>query len=178
MTSDALTQRVAAAARRVSRLEDLAAIADLHRDYVRRLAERDWDGMIENFMPDAVVSLRNHGIRRGRAEIADLFSAMHSAGSPPDAYLLTSPHIEVSGDDASGWWTWQRHFSELPVMGGGLRIAGPWWEGRYRTRYRKEAGRWRFAEMWFRLIAPHRDPDADDVIGPGWTTLEEDGGQV
>ncbi|MFT4210865.1 MAG: nuclear transport factor 2 family protein [Microbacterium sp.] len=172
MTSDDLAQRVAAAARRVSRLEDVAAIADLHRDYVRRLADRDWDGMIDDFLPDAVVSLRGHGVRRGHVEIGDLFAAMHSAGSPPDAYLLSSPEIEVSGDEGWGWWTWQRHFTELPVMGGGMRITGPWWEGRYRTRYRRSAGRWRFAEMWFRLVAPRRDPDADDVLGIGRTEEE------
>lgn len=164
MSRETFADRVVALHTRTTRLEDIAAIHDLHRTYVRRLADRDWEPMLDDFLPDAIVSLRGHGARRGRAELAELFGAMHAAGSPPDAYTLTSPEVVVDGSLAQGWWTWQRHFTELPVMGGSIRITGPWWEGRYNARYSKVDGRWMFAEMYFRLVAPVRDADANSVL--------------
>jgi ketosteroid isomerase-like protein len=142
------------AAGRVRRLEDLAELRSLTRRYVRRLAARDWSGMLDDFADDAVVSIRDHGERRGRTEVAELFERMHAAGSPPDGYLLTSPELEVSGDTATGVWTWHRLFSELPVLGGALRVAGPWWEGRYRIGYRRVGERWLFSDLRFALVAP------------------------
>jgi ketosteroid isomerase-like protein len=143
------------AARRLQRLDDLTELRSLTQRYVRRLAAREWSGMLDDFTDDAVVSIREHGERRGRTELAELFDQMHAAGSPPDGYLLTSPELELdpSGDTATGAWTWHRLFSELPVMGGALRIAGPWWEGRYRIGYRRVEGRWLFSELRFTLAA-------------------------
>jgi ketosteroid isomerase-like protein len=146
-------QRRSEAARRLHRLDDLAELRDLTQRYVRRLAARDWSGMLDDFTTDAVVSIRDHGERHGRAEIAELFDQMHAAGSPPDGYLLTSPELELSGDTATGAWTWHRLFSELPVMAGALRVTGPWWEGRYRVGYRRVDARWRICELRFRLAA-------------------------
>jgi hypothetical protein len=48
-------------------------------------------------------------------------------------------------------------------MGAVLRVFGPWWEGRYRCIYRREEGRWKFAAMHFRLVAPDRDIEADEA---------------
>jgi ketosteroid isomerase-like protein len=145
-------ERHSAAADRLRRLDDLAELRSLTRRYVRRLAAREWSGMLDDFTDDAIVSIRDHGERRGRAELAELFEQMHAAGSPPDGYLLTSPELELTGDDtATGIWTWNRFFSELPVLGGALRATGPWWEGRYRIGYRRVENRWRFADLRFRL---------------------------
>jgi ketosteroid isomerase-like protein len=148
------TRRRSDAVRRLRGLEDLAELRSLTQRYVRRLAAREWSGMLDDFTDDAVVSIRDHGERHGHTELAELFGQMHAAGSPPDGYLLTSPELEVSGDAATGAWTWHRLFSELPVIGGALRIAGPWWEGRYRIGYRRVQGRWLFSELRFTLAAP------------------------
>jgi ketosteroid isomerase-like protein len=147
------TQRRADAVRRLRRLDDLAELRTLTRRYVGRLAARDWSGMLDDFTTDAVISIRDHGERRGRDQIAELFEQMHAAGSPPDGYLLTSPELDVSGHRATGAWTWHRLFSELPVMAGALRVTGPWWEGRYRVGYRRVDAGWRFSELTFRLAA-------------------------
>jgi ketosteroid isomerase-like protein len=147
-------ERRSDAVRRLRRLDDLAEIRTLTLRYVRSLADRNWSGMLDDFTADAVVSIREHGERRGHTELAELFEQMHAAGSPPDGYLLTSPELELTGDDtATGRWTWHRLFSELPVMGGAVRIAGPWWEGRYSIGYRRVDGRWRFSELRFRLAS-------------------------
>jgi hypothetical protein len=161
MTETELEQMVATLSVRVGRLEDVEAIKKLHRTYVRQLADREWAGMLDNFTADAVVDLRHHGVRQGRAELAELFEAMHAAGNPPDGYVLSSPVIEVAGDQATGRWTWHRHLCEFPVMGAMLRVFGPWWEGRYRCSYRRVDGRWKFSAMTFRLVAPDKDIEAD-----------------
>lgn len=157
MTETELERMVAALSDRVRRLEDVEAVKKLHRTYVRRLADRDWAGMLDDFTEDAVVDLRHHGVRRGRAELAELFETMRADGDPPDGYVLSSPVIEVDGDEATGRWTWHRHRCEFPVTGGTIRVFGPWWEGRYRCDYRRVDGRWKFSTMRFRLVAPDRD---------------------
>lgn len=163
MTDDELTELVNSLRQRVLRLEDFEHIKQLHRTYIRQLADRDWDDMVANFTADAVMDLRSHGPRRGREEIAELFERMHSAGNPHDGYVLSSPVIEVDGDTATGVWTWHRHLCEFPVMGAVVRVFGPWWEGRYQCTYRREGGRWKFANMHFRLVAPDADLEPDEA---------------
>jgi ketosteroid isomerase-like protein len=163
MTETELEQLVAALSDRVSRLEDVEAIKKLHRTYVRRLADREWAAMLDDFTEDAVVDLRHHGARTGRAELAELFGELEAAGNPHDGYVLSSPVVEVDGDEATGHWTWHRHLCEFPVMGGTLRVFGPWWEGRYRCSYRRAGGRWKFSAMTFRLVAPDREIEAGRV---------------
>jgi ketosteroid isomerase-like protein len=165
MTDDELETQVAALRARVQTLEDIESIKKMHRTYVRLLADRRWDDMLELFTGDAVVDIRDHGARHGRAEIAELFGAMKAAGSPNDGYVLSSPVIDVDGDVATGAWTWHRHLCEFPVMGATLRVFGPWWEGRYRCTYRRDLGEWKFATMHFRLAAPDRDPELDEARG-------------
>ncbi len=160
MNETEYAERRSDAVRRLQRLDDLVELRALTQRYVRRLAARDWAGMLDDFTDDAVVSIRDHGDRRGRAELAQLFEQMHAAGSPPDGYLLSSPELEVTGDDAVGTWTWHRLFSEMPVMGGAERATGPWWEGRYRVGYRRTDGRWRFADLRFRLATASQEAAA------------------
>jgi ketosteroid isomerase-like protein len=159
-------ERFASVAARIRRLADIDEIKALQRTYIRSLADREFETMLDDFTDDAIVDIRGHGAKHGRGEIGELFDRMHSMGTPPDGYQVTSPVIEVEGDQASGVWTWHRHFTELPVMGGGMRIGGPWWEGRYRCVYRRVDGRWKFAELYFRLAAPERDADAVAILAP------------
>ena len=163
MTDDELEAQLAALQHRVQTLEDVESIKKLHRTYVRLLADRRWDDMLEMFVADAVVDLRDHGARHGRAEIAELFGSMRAAGNPHDGYVLSSPVIEADGDLATGVWTWHRHLCDFPGMGGTLPAFGSWWEGRYRCTYRRVNGQWKIATMHFRLAAPDRDPQLDEV---------------
>ena len=163
MTDAELGQMVTELADRLGRLEDVEAIKKLHRTYIRRLADREWADMLDDFTEDAVVDLRHHGVRHGHTELAELFDAMRAAGDPRDGYVLSSPVIEVDGDEATGRWTWHRHLCEFPVMGGMLRVFGPWWEGRYLCSYRRVGGRWKFSAMTFRLVAPDKDIEADEA---------------
>jgi ketosteroid isomerase-like protein len=163
MTDDELEAQLVALRARVQTLEDIESIKRLHRIYVRQLTDRRWEDMLAMFTADAVVDLRHHGARRGHAEIAELFGAMRTEDSPRDGYVLSSPVIDVYGDIATGSWTCHCHLCEFPGMGTRIRVFGPWWEGRFRCTYRREEGRWRFATMHLRLVAPDRDSDADEA---------------
>ena len=155
----ALLERLAAVERRAAALQDIEEIKQLHYTYIRQLADRDWSDMLQHFTDDAVVDLRHHGPKRGRAELEALFAAMHATGAPHDGYILSSPVIDVSGDRAHGVWTWHRHLCEFSAGGTTIRMYGPWWEGRYVTEYARVEGRWKFSSMRFRLVAP--DPDLE-----------------
>jgi ketosteroid isomerase-like protein len=163
MKDDELEAQLVTLRARVQTLEDIESIKKLHRTYVRQLADRQWDDVLDMFTADAVVDLRHRGARRGHAQIAELFGAMHAADNPHEGYVLSSPVIDVDGDLATGAWTWHCHLCDFPVMGAVLRVFGPWWEGRYRCIYRREEGRWKFAAMHFRLVAPDRDIEADEA---------------
>lgn len=162
MTETELAQLVATLSDRVGRLEDVEAIKKLHRSHLRWLADREWTDLLDSFTEDAVVDLREHGIRRGRAELAELFDAMREAGHPHDGYVLSSPIIEVDGEEATGSWTLHRHRCEFPAMGTTVRVYGPWWEGRCDCSYRWVDGRWKFSAMAFRLVAPDSDVEAGE----------------
>jgi ketosteroid isomerase-like protein len=176
MTDDELEQLVTSLSEQVQRLEDAEQIKKLQRTYVRQLADRRWEAMLDAFTEDAVVDLRHHGPRFGREEVAQLFATMHAHGEPHDGYVLSSPVIKVDGDIATGVWTWHRHLCEFPVMGATMRVYGPWWEGRYRCTYRREAGRWRISRMHFRVLLPDPDLGPDEMKERAETGEEVIGG--
>jgi ketosteroid isomerase-like protein len=153
MTDDELEQLVSSLTEQVRRLEDAEQIKTLQRNYVRHLADGQWEAMLDAFTADAVVDLRQYGARHGRDERAQLFAAMRADSDPHDGYVLSSPVIEVTGDNATGLWTCHRH----------PRIHGAWSEGRYVCAYRKEAGRWRISHLHFRVVLPDRDLEPEEL---------------
>jgi uncharacterized protein (TIGR02246 family) len=98
-----------------------------------------------------VIDMRRHGPKAGRDAIAQHFAGMAAQPLKGTAYVLSSPVIEVDGDTASGVWTWHRFGAQ-----------GDWQEGRYRCRYRRDDGVWRFEHMHFRVVLPQPD-DARDA---------------
>jgi hypothetical protein len=158
MTDDEVEAELVTLRARVQVLEDAELIKRLHRTYVRHLADPQWDDLLSMFTADAVADFGGYAVRSGHAEIAELFGAMRSAGSPHDGYVLSSPVVDVFGDLATGTWTLHRHVCEFPAMNGVVRVFGPWWEGRYGCTYRRDEGQWRFAAMQFRIVAPDPEP--------------------
>lgn len=154
MTADAL---VAALERRIDALESAQAIEALHADYVRAVADRDVQRVMQAFADDAEADLRGHGLTRGKAEIERLLARVGGPEAPRAGYVLSSPDIVVEGDRARGTWTWHRLFCEFPTATGMLRVWGPWYEGRYRCEYLREDGRWKFARVHFRVVLPDAD---------------------
>jgi hypothetical protein len=147
MTSDAsLVERIEALERRLHRLDAIDSIKNLHRTYIRKLADRDWDGMADFFTDDAVTDIRWHGRTESKQELID--------------NVIT---VADDGETAYGEWTWHRHVCDFRTLGGYMRVWGPWLEGRYKCEYRLVEGQWLFSDMWFRVVLPDRDPEPDEM---------------
>jgi ketosteroid isomerase-like protein len=167
MTSDAsLLERLDALERRLQRLDSIDSIKNLHRTYIRKLADRDWDGMADFFTDDAVTDIRWHGRTTSKQELIDnVFAELHALVKSHDGYILSSPVITVAddGETAYGEWTWHRHVCDFRTTGGFMRVWGPWLEGRYKCEYRLVEGQWLFSDMWFRVVLPDRDPEPGEM---------------
>jgi ketosteroid isomerase-like protein len=180
--TDALLSRIEELEQRLSRTEDIEAIKQMHHRYIRKLADRDWEGLADFYAEDAVTDIRWHGRTEGKAELLTVFEELEKIIGSADGYILSSPVIEMEpgADTAYGEWTWHRHICEFRLSGGFMRVWGPWLEGRYKCTYERVDGRWVFKNLWFRVVLPDLDPEADEmearlaagktVIGGGITT--------
>jgi ketosteroid isomerase-like protein len=157
-----LEQMVAALSDRLDELESVRAIEDLHRSFTRAVADRGFAQLADHFCLDGVIDMRRHGPISGRTAIAEHFAGMDAVPLTGAGYVLSSPVIEVDGDTASGTWTWHRLNAEAIVGTKQVRVWGVWEEGRYRCRYRRTDGAWRFAYMHFRVVAPDPDDPQED----------------
>ena len=85
---------------------------------------------------------------KGKAKIFELLSStikMHGDGTPRTKHVTTNVRIEL--DEAAGTATAQSYFTVLQaVEGHGLQTIVA---GRYRDRFERHDGRWRFAERRF-----------------------------
>jgi uncharacterized protein (TIGR02246 family) len=152
---------------RVADLEARAAIEDLHRSLVRAVADRRFTILADWFTDDAVIDMRSHGPKAGRSTIAEHFAHMDAVPLDGAGYILSSPVVTVTGDEAEGEWTWHRLHSTAIVAGRPVRVSGPWEEGRYSCTYRRVDGRWRFHRMRFRVVRPDLDPEHDAAPAAG-----------
>jgi len=150
----------------VQRLEDIESIKELHRRYIRKLADRDWEGMADFYTEDAVTDIRWHGRTEGKQQLVeDVLDELHKIVKSADGYVLSSPVIEIEAgsDRAYGEWTWHRHVCDFRTTGGYMRVWGPWLEGRYKCVYERVGGAWKFKDLWFRVVLPDPDPSAEEV---------------
>jgi ketosteroid isomerase-like protein len=148
--------------RRVAILEARDDIERMHHVYVRAVADREFDSLGDWFTDDAVIDMRFHGAKQGRAAISEHFSHMVETPLDGASYFVTSPVIVVEPDaqTATGTWTWHRLYSTAQVVGRTIPVWGVWEEGRYDCSYRRgEDGTWRFASMTFRIVRPVHDDD-------------------
>jgi ketosteroid isomerase-like protein len=145
-----------------ARLRDLEALADienLHRTFTRAVADRQFGTLSSYFTSDGVIDMRRHGEKRGRDAIKGHFDGMGAVPLTGAGYLLSSPVVQVSGEVASGVWSWHRFLANGTVAGRPVRVWGVWEEGRYRCSYRRTEDGWRFSEMQFRVVRPDHDDD-------------------
>lgn len=165
MEANALDERLQQLAARLDRLESAEAIKRLHARYLRALADRQWDAMLDFFTEDATTDITWHGVTRGREALKREFDQLSRLVLSHDGYILSSPEIEVDGDGdaATGRWTWHRLVCEFPTPTGMMRAWGPWMEGRYRCRYVRVGGEWKIHDLWFRSVLPDPDPPAEEV---------------
>jgi uncharacterized protein (TIGR02246 family) len=154
-----LEAQLVALAVRVRDLEAVNEIEDLHRTFVRAVADREFDGLDDYFTEDATIDMRSHGPKSGREHIHEHFS--HMAAVPLDGagYVLSSPVVQVTGNSATAVWTWHRFHSQAVVAGQPTRVFGVWQEGRYHCEYRRTDAGWLFSRMHFRVVRPDLDAE-------------------
>jgi hypothetical protein len=153
--------RLAAIEARLTAIEDAEAIKKLQALYIRHLSDRKWHEMHALFTDDAVTEISFHARTEGKKQLEDVFADLASHVKNHDGYLLTSPIVDVHGDEATGLWTWTRLYCDHQnPLGMTLRVWGPWMEGRYNATYAKVGGRWLIKYLGFRSTAP--DPDMDE----------------
>jgi ketosteroid isomerase-like protein len=141
--------------KRVGVLEDIEAIKKMHREYVYALASQQWDDMLDCFADDGVADIWNHGPRKGKKEIENLFKSFEGKILPTHGHLVTQPVINVDGEKAEGHWILY------------LFLPGPeveWFQGRYDCNYVKIDGKWKFSYLkytrpWPALEAITRSSD-------------------
>lgn len=156
-----LEAEVVRLASRLRDLESVKDIEDLHRTFVRAVADRRFTGLEEFFTDDATIDMRSHGPKTGRAAIHEHFSHMGAVPLDGAGYLLSSPVVTVAGDSATAVWTWHRFHSQAIVAGQPTRVFGVWQEGRYHCEYRRTDSKWLFSRMHFRVIRPDLDPEKE-----------------
>ena len=144
---------------RIDALESRESIEALHARFVRAVADREFDDLASYFSADATIDMRTHGPKQGSAAIAEHFEHMVTVPLLGAGYILSSPEVTVSGDDADGRWTWHRLYSTADIAGRPVQVWGVWEEGRYDCRYVRVDGEWKFAYMRFRIVRPDPDPE-------------------
>ncbi|MCU1503226.1 MAG: nuclear transport factor 2 family protein, partial [Ilumatobacteraceae bacterium] len=139
---------LAAITARLQILEDREAIRDTWLDYCTRLDVGDLDRLGDVFAEDAVLEMDGLGrtvdgtYRGRRAIIDDFYARTASPDGPPGStramtgHLSTNMRIELDGDEA----TTLAYFFE--IVDDSLVLIGT-----YQHRMRREADRWRFAQL-------------------------------
>jgi ketosteroid isomerase-like protein len=130
------------------------SIENLIFSYAACVDDGDLDG-VAALLADATIGIDGVAAGlRGREKILELLRStirMHDDGTPRTKHVTTNVVVEV--DDEAGTAAARSYFSVLQAVDGlGLQTIVA---GRYRDRFERHDGRWRFAERRF----------ATDLIG-------------
>jgi ketosteroid isomerase-like protein len=129
--------------RRVQVLEDLEEIKKLHQKYINLMDNLRYEQVLELFTEDAIVEIRNYGIRRGRKEISEVYIgilAKNRGDKRYDGHMAVEPDIRINGNTARGSWLIYMLFSKPSIQ---------WVQGMNECEYRKERGEWRISRLKF-----------------------------
>lgn len=134
---------------RVQELEDRDEIKELTARYCWHVAHGEGEAVANLFTDDGVLDVTDSGRSPVRGREALLKFYRTSASEPEVAIPFIQNHIiEVSGDEAHGTCGIEARFSR---NGESVTAAGY-----YEDKYRRERGRWRFAErkIFFHHVVP------------------------
>jgi len=122
-----------------------AAITNLVLTYAERIDLGDFDGVADLFA-DAEITAEGGAVWRGREEVLGMYvegtRRYPDTGTPKTKHVTTNLLIEV--DDEAGTATCRAYYTVLQAVPGSIALA-PIIAGRYRDRFERVEGRWRFA---------------------------------
>ncbi|MFC1533731.1 nuclear transport factor 2 family protein [Thermodesulfobacteriota bacterium] len=163
MTLEELEKRVEALEgleKRVKAIEEMEEIKKLHRDYVYRLSNHQWEEMIDCFAEDATAEMPKHEEKKGKKAIADSFrnDILQEEAFQKGGHMLIQPVITVDGESAKGYWTMYRFSYDFQSPAGEhVQLFGPELQGKYDCEYVKEDGKWKFGKMKFTRPWPEKN---------------------
>jgi 3-phenylpropionate/cinnamic acid dioxygenase small subunit len=125
--------------------EARAEISDLVYAYAERIDAGDFEGVAELLAHADVTAEGAERHWRGRDEVRSLYESgtrRHAGGTPLTRHVTTNLVVEV--DEAAGTATARSYYTVLQAVPGELALQ-PIVAGRYRDRFARVDGRWRFA---------------------------------
>ncbi|MCR4392882.1 MAG: nuclear transport factor 2 family protein [Dehalococcoidales bacterium] len=127
---------------RLRALEDIEQIKKLHQTYINLMDNLQYEKVLDLFTDDAIVEIRNSGLKRGKKEIAEVYQALAKSRGKAryDGHLAVHPDINIKGDDATGTWLIYILFSRPSIQ---------WVQGKNECEYRKENGVWKIKRLKF-----------------------------
>lgn len=129
--------------KRLQALEDAEAIKKLHQHYMNLMDNLHYEEVIDLFTEDASVEVRNHGIKKGRKELREIYIdvlAKKRGSERFDGHMAVQPDITVNGNTAKGTWLIYMLFSEPEIQ---------WVQGRNDCEYKKINGEWKISRLKF-----------------------------
>lgn len=129
--------------KRLQALEDAEKIKRLHQHYINLMDNLRYEEVLELFTEDATTEVRHFGVKRGRAEIAEIYLEILAKGRGNvrhDGHMAIHPEITVDGDTAHGTWLVYILFSKPEIA---------WVQGKNECEYRKVDGRWKISRLKF-----------------------------
>jgi len=127
---------------RLRALEDIEQIKKLHQTYINLMDNLQYEKVLNLFTDDAIVEIRNSGLKRGKKEIAEVYQALAKSRGVTryDGHFAVHPDINIKGDDATGTWLIYILFSRPSIQ---------WVQGKNECEYRKENGVWKIKRLKF-----------------------------
>jgi ketosteroid isomerase-like protein len=129
--------------KRLQALEDMEKIKKLHQHYINLMDNLRYEEVLDLFTEDATSEVRNHGIKKGREEMAEVylgFLAKKRGNIRYDGHMAIQPDIQVNGDTAQGTWLIYMLFSKPAIA---------WVQGINECEYRKVNGTWKISKLKF-----------------------------
>lgn len=137
--------------KRIQTLEDIEKIKKLHQRYMELMDNLRYEEVLDLFVEDAVVEVRNLGVKKGRDELREIYIdvlAKNRGSERFDGHIAVHPDITVEGDKAKGTWLIYMLFSKPDIQ---------WVQGRNECEYKKMNGDWKISKLKFtRTLASDR----------------------
>jgi len=150
-------------------LIDIERIKRLKYAYLRCLDQKDWAGLAELFVPDAVAEFSGGRYSfEGREEIVGFLVANMDRQAFHSSHRVHHPEIDVDGDSATGTWALEDTVidTDWDVMVFGAAF--------YVDAYRRVGGHWRIARTGYRrsfeVTLPTSSVEGFQVTASWWAS--------
>ncbi len=127
--------------KRIQAIEDLEEIKKLHQKYIDLMDNLRYPEVLDLFIEDATVEIRNSGVLKGKEGLTDVYiNKLGKRTSRSEGHFVIEPDITINGDTARGTWLVYMLFSKPDIQ---------WVQGRNEAEYVRVNGKWKIKSMKF-----------------------------